>query len=101
VRRWTTLNDYFPGVVPWIEAAAILVYREKHWTFACRLGDVWPPRFVKIKDDWVINGNTLGYVRYKEEVVRRLSLPGLDRLDSMPAAEAAKVGLLPGGLEAT
>ena len=35
----------------WVGPTAILIYREKHWTFACRLGDIWPPRFVKIEDD--------------------------------------------------
>jgi len=81
----------------WIGRTAVLVYREKHWTFACRFGDVWPPRFMKIEDDWVINGNVLGYVGYKEKVVRRLSFPELDALEPIPAAEAARVGLWPEG----
>lgn len=85
----------------WIGRTAVLIYREKHWTFACRFGDIWPPQFVKIEDNWVINGNILGYVGYKEEVVRRLSFPELDVLEAIPAAEAARVGLLPEHRRAT
>jgi hypothetical protein len=83
----------------WIGAAAVLIYREKHCTFACRLGDVWPPRFVEIEHDWVIDGDILGYVGYKEAIVRRLSFPALDVLDPIPASEAVKVGLFPAAEE--
>jgi len=85
----------------WIDGAAVLIYREKHWTFACRFGDVWPPRFVKIEDDWLINGKVLAYVGYKEIVVRRLSFPELDGLEAVPVAEAARLGQLPEKAEAT
>ena len=80
----------------WIDRTAILIYREKHWTFACRFGDVWPPRFVKIEDRWVINGNVLGYAGYKEKTVRRLSFPELDALEAISVSEASRAGLLPG-----
>jgi hypothetical protein len=79
----------------WMGRTAILIYREKHWTFACRFGDLWPPRFVKIEDDWVINGSLLGYIGYKEAMVRRLSFPELEGLEPLSAAEAERVGLLP------
>jgi hypothetical protein len=81
----------------WVGRAAVLTYREKHWTFACRFGDVWPPQFVKIEDDWVIHGDTLGYIGYKEEAVRRLRFPELEPLEPMSVAEARRVGLYPGG----
>ena len=67
----------------WIGNMAVLIYREKHWTFACRLGDAWPPKFVKIEDLWVIHENQLAYVRLKEEFVRRLSFPDLEELDTL------------------
>jgi hypothetical protein len=79
----------------WIEDAAVLIYREKHWTFACRFGDIWPPRFVKIEDNWFVNGNVLGYIAYKGEVVRRLSFPQLEELEPIPIPEAKRLGLLP------
>lgn len=85
----------------WIDHTAVLIYREKHWTFACRFGEIWPPRFVKIEDKWVINDNILGFIGYKEEVVRRLSFPQLDVLEAIPAAQATLLGLLPGNRKAT
>jgi hypothetical protein len=80
----------------WIHRAAVLIYREKHWTFVCRFGDIWPPRFVKIEDDWVINDNVLAYIGCKEEEIRLLSFPQLDGLEAIPAVQAARLGLLPG-----
>jgi len=79
----------------WIGERVVLIYREKHWTFACRFGDVWPPKFIKIEDDWLIHEDQLACIGYKEREVRRLTFPGLDPLDSLPREEAAKLGLLP------
>jgi hypothetical protein len=93
-----TYNPFFGCDVrffEWIGGTVVLIYREKHSTYACRFGDVWPPRFMKIQDYWIIHGPFLGYLGYKEEMVRRLSFPELDELESMTSAEAARVGLLP------
>jgi len=79
----------------WVGETVVLIYREKHWTFAYRFGDVWPPKFLKIEDDWLIHDNQLAYIGYKEPSVRRLSFPALDPLDPLPKAQAAKLNLLP------
>jgi hypothetical protein len=79
----------------WIGRTAVLIYREKHWTVASRFGDIWPPRFIKIEDDWIINGNILGYIGYKEKLVRRLSFPELDVLEPIPVLEAVRAGVMP------
>jgi hypothetical protein len=79
----------------WVGPTAVLIYREKHWTVACRFGDLWPPQFVKIEHAWVINGGILGYIGYKEEAVRCLSFPELEGLEPLPVAEAERAGLLP------
>ena len=79
----------------WIGDTAVLIYREKHWTFAYRFGDVWPPKFLKIEDDWLIRDNQLAYIGYKEDSVRRLSFPALDPLDQLPKEEAVKLNLMP------
>ena len=85
----------------WKDHTVVLVYREKHWTFACRFGDIWPPRFVKIEDDWILNDKVLEYSGYKEDVVCRLSFPQLDVLEPIVMAQAAGLGLLPAGRKAT
>jgi hypothetical protein len=79
----------------WVGPTAVLIYREKGSTFACRYGDIWPPRFVKIEDAWVINGGILGYIGYKEEAVGRLRFPELEGLEPLPVAEAERAVLLP------
>jgi hypothetical protein len=79
----------------WIGDTVVLIYREKHWTFACRFGDLWPPKFVKIEDDWILHNDQLAYLGYKEESVRRLSFPNLEELESLSKDAAASQGLLP------
>ena len=76
----------------WIGGTVVLIYREKHWTFACRFGDVWPPRFVKIEDMWILHGGQLAYVGYEEAIVRRLSFPALEELEPLSRNEAAELG---------
>lgn len=79
----------------WIGRAAVLIYREKHSTFVCRFGDVWPPRFVKIEHDWIISGGMIGFIGYQEKRVRRVSIPALEPCDPLSVEEAARIGLLP------
>lgn len=79
----------------WFDSAVVLIYREKHWTFACRFGDLWPPRFVKIEDSWVIKEGILNYIGYKENTLKRLAVPTLEELAPMSRREAAAIGVLP------
>ncbi|MBX7224221.1 MAG: hypothetical protein K1Y36_30180 [Blastocatellia bacterium] len=79
----------------WLNETAILIYREKHWTFACRFGDVWPPKFVKIEDRWTICNDVLTYVGYKENKIRRLSFPLLEELKPISIQEAETLGQMP------
>ena len=74
---------------------AILVYREKHWTFAYRVGDKWPPEFTKIEDRWQIKDNVLSYMAYKAEKVQRLTVPSLASMPEITAAEAESLCQLP------
>jgi hypothetical protein len=80
----------------WVGRTSVLIYREKHWTFACRLGALWPPTFVKIESRWVINGDTLAFIGYKDKAVRRLRFPDLEPLEPLPVAEANRIGIHPG-----
>lgn len=74
---------------------AILVYREKHWTFVYRVGDRWPPAFVKIEDRWQIKDAVLSYRAYQADSVNRLSIPSLEPLASVTNAEAESLGQMP------
>jgi hypothetical protein len=79
----------------WVGDTAVLIYREKHWTFVCRFGAQWPPIFVKIEDDWVLHGNQLAYLAYKGEFVQRLSFPDLAKLEPLSKDTAKTYNLLP------
>lgn len=62
-------NPFFGCDVRFFERigeTVVLIYREKHWTFACRFGDVWPPGFVRVDDYWLIHGSQLACLGYKE-----------------------------------
>lgn len=82
-------------LLEWIGHTALLIYREKHWTFAYSFGEVWPPKFEKIEDDWLIHDGQLAYIGYKQEVVRRLGVPNLDEQPSLLFEEAVKQDLMP------
>lgn len=82
-------------LLEWIDGAAVLIYREKHSTYACQFGDVWPPKFAKIEDRWIKKDGILGCIGYGEERVRRLTFPGLNDIEPISMGEAERVGLLP------
>ena len=83
------------GFFQWVDDTALLIYTEKHRTYICVFGDEWPPKFVEIEDYWIINGRTLGYIGYKQELVKRISIPDLNTLDSISKSDADTIGLLP------
>jgi hypothetical protein len=85
----------------WYGDTCVLIYREKHDTYACRFGiDDWPPSFTEIEDRWLIKDSVLAYIGYKEEVVRRMTIPDLDRLGQIALSDAAEQGLRPPDLYA-
>jgi hypothetical protein len=93
-------NPYFGCTVSyfrWIGDVAILVYDEKHDTYVTRIGDTWPPRFVKIDCNWLITDSAITYLEYNEKVVRRLSFPDLAEMDAITIAEAERLKCCPRG----
>lgn len=91
-------NPYFGCDVhfmEWRERSAVLVYREKHDTYAAACTSEGPARYVKIADYWVVNGDVLGYWRYKDTEVRRLRLPDLVECPSVSESEAKSLGVCP------
>lgn len=79
----------------WQNANVLLIYQEKHDTYACRFGDVWPPEFVKIEDSWLIHDSVIHYVGYKATSVQRLGSQTFARLPDLPLDEADALGVLP------
>jgi hypothetical protein len=84
------------GLLDWLnDDYALLIYTEKHWTFAYRIGDQWPPQFVKIDRWWQIADNVLSYMAYKVDVVKRLRIPGLEAMVDISLADAERDWSLP------
>mgnify|MGYP003326358416 CR=1 FL=1 len=84
------------GLIEWFnDQVAILVYREKHWTFVYRIGDRWPPEFAKIEDRWQIKDNVLSYMAYKGDAVQQLMIPSLKSMPAIKLADAELLGQIP------
>ena len=84
------------GFLRWInDDIALLIYTEKHWTFAYRIGDKWPPNFVKIEELWQIKDDVLSYRKYKADVVKRLRIPSLEPMHDISVSDAERDGTLP------
>jgi hypothetical protein len=99
-RAWPieSYNPYFGcdvRFIGWLDDALLVIYREKHNTYVFSVGPGETPVFKVIADDWVIHDRILGYWRWKDSVVSRLSLPALLPLDSIPEEEARAQLVLP------
>lgn len=84
------------GFLNWInEDVALLIYTEKHWTFVYRIGDCWPPKFLKIEERWQLKDDVLSYMAYRADVVNRLRVPSLEPMVDISLADAERDGTLP------
>jgi uncharacterized protein (TIGR02996 family) len=91
-------NPYFGcdvGFLEWYWDRVLLIYREKHQTYICRLGLHSPANYRTITDFWVVDGTQIGYWGYQDQTVRRLALPELTELPAVSEAEATNCQLLP------
>ena len=81
----------------WLCDEAILIYEEKHSTYACAFGNAWPPRFVKIEYRWQICDNALAYRDRDDEIdlIHRLSVPAFDPMTGLARSNADSHGCLP------
>lgn len=64
----------------WMGDDVLLIYSEKHHTYACSFGRTWPPCFVQIEPSWKLESKVLTYMDSEHKVVGRLSLPDLKLL---------------------
>ena len=84
------------GFLNWVnDDVALLIYSEKHWTFAYRIGDQWPPEFTKIDERWQLRGDVLSYMEYKAQFVKRIAIPSLTPMADISVSEAERLGVLP------
>jgi hypothetical protein len=93
-------NPYFGCNVrfmEWFGETLLIIYREKHRTYVCRIGLDLPAVCKEIGDYWIMNGSVLASRRDKTDVtVRRLSVPGLSELPDLSQDDARSAGIFPG-----
>jgi hypothetical protein len=92
-------NPYFGcnvRFIEWFGETVLMIYREKHRTYACRIGLDFPPVYKEIGDYWAMNGSVLASRRDKDETtVRRLSIPELSELPDLSQDDAQQAGIFP------
>lgn len=95
-----TYNPFFGCNVrhlQWHGNSVVLVYREKHYTYAATYGKDWPPVFRRIGDRWKKNSTKLVYAN-ADGIFEQLSLPELRRIGKLSETQAKRARLFPEAL---
>jgi hypothetical protein len=82
------------GYMAWHGERLVMVYREKHHTYACSATAEEEVRLVQAADNWRVVGLALEFSLWRSAQVERLSLPGLEPLPPLSEEEARETGLL-------
>jgi hypothetical protein len=93
-----TYNPFFGcrvDYMAWHGDRVVIVYREKHHTYACSLGVDGTRQVIQIADQWLAVGDQLTFRSEEPDFVERLAFPELQRLDPVPADEVRQAGMLP------
>lgn len=93
-----TYNPYFGCDVRymgWHDGWVVMIYREKHHTYACSHSVAGDRQLVQLTDEWLVANNRITCRSEEPDLVDRFGLPNLDRLPPMAADEARQAGMLP------
>lgn len=93
-----TYNPFFGcrvGYMAWHDDQIVVVYREKHDTYACSLGVDGSIERIEITDQWLATPEGIVYRSETPDFVDGLGFPDLRKLPAMTAAEAQAAGILP------
>jgi len=93
-----TYNPFFGcdvRLLEWFDERVVIIYREKHHTYVCRLGFDQAVERRRIEDDWIRAGDVVGYRALKESTVRRVHLPDVSELSPLSEEDARMLQLLP------
>jgi hypothetical protein len=91
-------NPYFGCDVrflEWFGSTAVLIYREKHDTYIAECSMESAAQYKPISDYWIVNGDRLGFWKYRGTEVRIFALPTLEELEPISEAQAVIAGLCP------
>ena len=93
-----TYNPYFGcrvGYMAWHGDRVVVIYREKHQTYACSLCPSGARELVPTADEWAVVGDQISFRSDEPGFVERLALPELRPLPRVSSTEARETGLLP------
>lgn len=93
-----TYNPYFGcdiRYMAWHDRWVVMIYREKHHTYACSHSIEGKMQLVRLTDEWLVTDNQITCRSEEPDLVDRFGLPALDRLPPMSAHEARQAGTLP------
>ena len=98
-----TYNPFFGcrvGYMAWHGERVVVIYREKHDSYACSLSATGGRReLVEIADEWAVVGDEITYCSEEPDFAERLALPDLRRLARVSLDDAREAGLLPPGYD--
>jgi hypothetical protein len=93
-----TYNPYFGCDVrymSWQDRWVILVYREKHHTYACSHTLTGERQLVQLTEEWLVTDSQITCRSQEPDLVDCFTLPDLPRLPPLSADEARRAGMLP------
>lgn len=93
-----TYNPFFGchvGYMAWHDQHLVMIYIEKHHTYACIFEVNGASRRECIGDHWLVTKDQVTFVSSRPNLVERLSLPGLTRLSDLSGEDARLAGVLP------
>jgi hypothetical protein len=93
-----TYNPFFGcrvGYMAWHDDRVVVIYREKHHTYACSLCPSGARELVQIADEWAVVGDQISFRSDEPGFVECLALPELRPLPRISSSEARRTGLLP------
>jgi len=100
LQQWEpyTYNPYFgcvPEFMDWLDDNLILIYGEKHTTYAARIKPGVKTKYVELESYWIVRNETIFHKTYDGKEVRSTTLPELEEGSVIGLAEAKKRGLNP------
>jgi hypothetical protein len=93
-----TYNPYFGCDVrymAWHDRWIVMIYREKHHTYACSHSSTGESQLVQLRDEWLVTDNQIICRSMEPDFVDRFGLPDLHGVPPISAEVARQEGVLP------
>jgi uncharacterized protein (TIGR02996 family) len=93
-----TYNPYFGCNVrflEWYGDTVLIIYREKHRTYAARVGLDYRIEYKELSDDWILEGPQIAFRKWQDPIIRRLRIPELEPLPELTEQQALAWNICP------